>query len=63
MDADDLDRAQLLEAQALYHQTVITAYRTRAVNELFGSSMSPLEIARTIPLETIELLLLWKDRS
>lgn len=35
------------------------ASRARSVNEVFGSSMSPFEIARTFADEDIDILLAW----
>jgi hypothetical protein len=63
LDPADPERDALLDAQAQYHQAVTTAHRTHAVNTLYGSAMSPLEIAQTIPEETIELLLIWREQT
>ena len=37
------------------------SYRTRRVNELFGTHMTPAEVARDYADEDIDLLLKWSE--
>jgi hypothetical protein len=54
MYAPTIDRLSLLTN---------AAHRTRLINELFGTHLTPAEVARDFADEDIDLLLAWKEHT